>query len=272
MNMVPWGSAPGAINFKAMKYSKILLAAALMLAAVALGAQEKSQMTHEMSEFYSPVPPVVAPGEVLSDGGFTAPSDAIVLFDGKDLSKWESAKGGPALWKVHDGVVTVDKSKGDIQTKDKFNDFQLHIEWCVPTDIEGRDQARGNSGVYLQGMYEVQVLDNYNNKTYVNGQAASIYKQSAPLVNAMRKPGEWNVYDIIYTAPTFKEDGTYRTRPRVTVLHNGILVQNNTEILGTTEFIGFPRVVEHGAGPILLQSHGDPSKPISFRNIWIRKL
>ena len=158
-------------------------------------------MTHEMTEFYSPEPPVVTPGTEIKGGGFTAPSDAIVLFDGKDLSKWENTKGGPAEWKVKDGVITVDKSKGDIQTKDKFNDFQLHIEWRVPKDIEGSDQLRGNSGIYLQGMYEVQVLDNYNNKTYVNGMAGSIYKQTAPLANAMRKPGEWNVYDIIYTAP-----------------------------------------------------------------------
>ena len=154
----------------------------------------------------------------------------------------------------------------------KFNDFQLHIEWRVPKDIEGSDQLRGNSGIYLQGMYEVQVLDNYNNKTYVNGMAGSIYKQTAPLANAMRKPGEWNVYDIIYTAPTFKADGTYRTRPHVTVIQNGVILQNNTEILGTTEFIGLPRTVKHGAGPILLQVHGDKSQPISFRNIWIRNL
>lgn len=255
-----------------MNYVKLFASAACMLAASMAWGQDNSKMTHEMTEFYSPEPPVVTPGTTLKDGGFTAPSDAIVLFDGKDLSKWESAKGGPAQWKVHDGVVTVDKSKGDIQTKDKFNDFQLHIEWCVPTDIEGSDQARGNSGVFLQGMYEVQVLDNYNNKTYVNGQAASIYKQSAPSVNAMRKPGQWNVYDIIYKAPDFKADGSYRNKPRVTVIHNGVVVQNDTEIIGTTEFIGIPRVVKHGDGPIRLQAHGDPSKPISFRNIWIRSL
>lgn len=246
-----------------------LLALALVSAGQAFG---QAKMTPEMTEWYEPAAPVVTPGPEIKGGGFTAPSDAEVLFDGKDLSKWESANGGPAEWKVKNGVVTVDKSKGDIRTKNVYNDFQLHIEWCVPTNIEGEGQARGNSGVYLQGMYEVQVLDNYNNKTYVDGQAGSLYKQTAPLVNAMRKPGEWNVYDIIYTAPTFKEDGSYRTRPQVTILHNGVLVQNNTTLLGTTEYIGLPRVVKHGAGPILLQSHGDPSQPISFRNIWIRKL
>lgn len=253
-----------------MNNKNILIASLLVFSAATAGAQ--NQMTHEMTEWYTPEPPVVTPGTEIKGGGFTAPSDAIVLFDGKDLSKWESPNGGPAEWKVKDGVITVDKSKGDIQTKDKFNDFQLHIEWRVPKDIEGSDQLRGNSGIYLQGMYEIQVLDNYNNKTYVNGMSGSVYKQSAPLANVMRKPGEWNVYDIIYTAPVFKEDGTYRSRPRVTVIQNGVILQNNTEILGTTEFIGLPRTVKHGAGPILLQSHGDKSQPISFRNIWIRNL
>ncbi len=253
-----------------MNNKNILIVSLLVFSAATAGAQ--NNMTHEMTEWYTPEPPVVTPGTEIKGGGFTAPSDAIVLFDGKDLSKWESPNGGPAEWKVKDGVITVDKSKGDIQTKDKFNDFQLHIEWRVPKDIEGSDQLRGNSGVYLQGIYEIQVLDNYNNKTYVNGMSGSIYKQSAPLANAMRKPGEWNVYDIIYTAPVFKEDGTYRSRPRVTVIQNGVILQNNTEILGTTEFIGLPRTVKHGAGPILLQSHGDKSQPISFRNIWIRNL
>ena len=173
---------------------------------------------------------------------------------------------------MKDGVITVDKSKGDIRTKEKFGSFQLHLEWRVPKTIQGESQGRGNSGVFLQGMYEVQILDNYNNPTYVNGQAGSIYKQTAPLANAMRKPGEWNVYDIIYTAPVFKEDGSYRVRPQVTVIQNGVVLQNNTTILGTTEYIGFPKVVKHGDGPILLQSHGDPSEPISFRNIWIRKM
>ena len=246
-----------------------------VLAMLVLGVGQafgQAKMTHEMTEWYTPEPPVVTPGTDIKGGGFTAPSDAEVLFDGKDLSKWENMKGGAAEWKVAKGVVTVDKSKGDIRTKNSYDSFQLHLEWCVPTDIQGSDQARGNSGVFLQGKYEVQVLDNYNNKTYVNGQAGSIYKQTAPLVNAMRKPGEWNVYDIIYTAPVFKEDGTYLYRPYVTVIHNGVVLQNHTEILGTTEYIGFPRTEKHGKGPIRLQMHGDPSKAISFRNIWIREM
>lgn len=249
--------------------SSILL---LALAATATCATAQDKMTAPMSEFYKPEVKTVVSGKEIKGGGFQAPSDAIVLFDGTDLSAWETPDGKPAGWVVKDGVITVDKSKGDIQTKEKFDDFQLHLEWKVPENITGKGQSRGNSGVYLQGMYEIQVLDSYENPTYVNGQAASIYKQAAPLVNPIRKPGEWNVYDIIYTAPTFKEDGSYRTYPQVTVIFNGVVVQNHTQIQGTTEYIGFPRTVAHGAGPVLLQSHGDPSEPISFRNIWIRKL
>lgn len=243
---------------------------------VSMNAQEKfpeqMPMKPEMSEYWTPQPPIVTPGTSTSKAALTAPSDAIILFDGNDLSQWVNDKGAPAEWIVQKGVMTVDKSKGDILTKEKFGDFQLHIEWCVPKDIEGSSQGRGNSGIFLQDMYEIQILDCYNNKTYVNGQTGSVYKQTPPLVNAMRKPGEWNVYDIIYTAPTFTKDGRYRTHPTVTVIQNGVLLQNNTIILGTTEYVGFPKTKPHGEGPLRLQSHGDPSKPISFRNIWIRKL
>jgi hypothetical protein len=232
---------------------------------------EPEQMRPGMSEYWLPQPKIVSPGNIETN---TAPSDAIVLFDGTNLSAWESTKdSSPAGWTVNgDGSFTVNKTAGDIRTKQSFENFQLHIEWRIPENISGKSQARGNSGVYLQGMYEVQVLDSYQSETYANGQAGSIYKQSPPLVNAMRKPGEWNVYDIIYSAPVFKDDGTYRIPPRVTVLHNGVVVQNNTTILGTTEYIGFPKVQKHGPAPIVLQSHGDPSEPISFRNIWIREL
>ena len=222
-----------------------------------------------MSEYWTPQPKVVTPGDIKTN---TAPSDAIVLFDGKDLSAWMNPNGEKAEWTVKNGVMTVDKSKGDIVTRQKFGSYQLHLEWCVPEGITGESQSRGNSGVYMQDMYEVQILDCFENETYVNGQSASIYKQQAPLVNAMRQPGEWNTYDIVYTAPVFKKDGTYLYYPRVTVFHNGVLVQNNVEILGTTEYIGLPRKEQHAAGPIRLQSHGDPSAPISFRNIWIREL
>lgn len=230
------------------------------------------KMTPEMTEYWEPKPEVVTPGKPSSNAFLTAPSDAIVLFDGKDLSKWKSQDGSAAKWEVHDGVFTVKKGTGDISTAMDFEDFQLHIEWSVPANITGKSQARGNSGIFLQGIYEVQVLDNYNNPTYVNGQAASIYKQTPPLKNAMRPPGEWNVYDIIYTAPRFKEDGSLFSPARVTVLHNGIVVQNNTTILGDTPYIGLPKYKAHGRGPIRLQDHGDPSEPISYRNIWIREL
>lgn len=231
----------------------------------------RAPMTHEMTEYWSPQPPVVTPGKT-PEKPVEAPSDAIILFDGKDLSKWENSKGETAGWTVHDGVFTVKKGTGDIYTKQKFNDFQLHLEWRVPVGIKGECQFRGNSGVFLQGMYEIQILDCYQNETYVNGQTGSIYKQTPPLANAMSKPGEWNTYDIIYTAPTFKKDGTYRTPPRVTLLQNGVLLQNNTIIQGTTPYVGFPEVIKHENGPIGLQDHGDDSAPISFRNIWIREL
>ncbi len=241
-----------------------------------LSAQETfpkpGEMKPDMSEFWLPQPEIVTPGDLDCDEPVPAPSDAIVLFDGKDLSAWKSSKEGEAKWIVSDGVFTVKKGTGDIETKNQFNDFQLHIEWKVPASITGKSQARGNSGIFLQGIYEVQVLDNYGNKTYANGQAGSIYKQSAPLVNAMKKPGEWNVYDIIYTAPTFTSDGSYRTYPFVSIIHNGVIIQNHTRINGTTPYIGFPQVKKHGAGPIKLQDHGDPSEAISFRNIWIREL
>ena len=244
-----------------------------LLIAGSIGAQSKApEMKPEMTEFYEPVPAVVTPGKTAPNAFITAPSDAVVLFDGKDLSKWKDKDGGPAKWDVKNGVFTVKKGTGDITTVQDFNDFQLHVEWSAPANITGSGQARGNSGIFLQGIYEVQVLDNYNNKTYVNGQAGSIYKQTAPLKNSLRPPGEWNVYDIIYTAPRFKEDSTLFTPARVTILINGVLVQNNTTITGDTPYIGFPKYRFHGKGPIKLQDHGDPSEPLSFRNIWIRQL
>ena len=257
------------------KLTKVAFIALACTAYMNTNAQEKTYPEQEkmkpgMSEYWTPQPKVVTPGNIQTN---SAPSDAIILFDGKDLSAWESAKdGGAAEWDVHDGVFTVNKKKGDILTKQAFENFQLHIEWYVPANITGKSQGRGNSGVYLQNMSEIQILDSYNNETYVNGQAGSVYKQTPPLVNAMRKPGEWNVYDIIYSAPIFKEDGTYRIPPRVTVIQNGVVVQNNTTILGTTEYIGFPKIKPHEAGKIRLQAHGDSSAPLSFRNIWIREL
>ncbi|MFT2008179.1 DUF1080 domain-containing protein [Pontibacter sp. 13R65] len=221
------------------------------------------KMVPEMTEFWEPEPRVVTPGQ-----GMAAPSDALVLFDGKSLDQWKAKSGGgAAAWQVKDGTFIV--GKGDISTKREFGDFQLHIEWSAPNKVEGNSQGRGNSGIFLQDRYELQVLDSYNNRTYSNGQAGSIYKQHRPLVNAMRPPTEWNVYDIIYTAPRFKEDGSLFSPARVTVLHNGVLIQNNTEVKGPTEYIGLPEYKAHGKAPISLQDHGNP---VAYRNIWIREL
>ncbi|MES2374020.1 MAG: DUF1080 domain-containing protein [Bacteroidota bacterium] len=228
----------------------------------------------EMTEFYSPEVPLVTAGKPSGNAYMTAPSDATILFDGKDLSKWKGKDGGAAKWDVKDGTFTVKKGTGDISSVMDFNDFQLHIEWLIPANITGKGQARGNSGIFLQGIYEVQVLDNYNNenKTYVNGQAGSIYKQTAPLRNVVNAPGQWNSYDIIYTAPRFKEDSSLFSPAYVTLIHNGVVIQNHTQLKGNTPYIGLPRYRMHGKGPIKLQDHGDPSEPVSYRNIWIREL
>lgn len=228
------------------------------------------------TEVWSPEPPVITPGNTPQD----VPSDAIILFDGKNLDQWRSEKDSNAAagWTVADGIVTVNKKTGGIVTKKIFNDYQLHLEWRVPTNITGTNQARGNSGIFVANTgkgdegYEIQILDNYNNKTYVNGQAGSVYKQSIPLANACKKPGEWQYYDIIWNAPRFNTDGSLKTPAYVTVIHNGVLLQNHTEVKGVTKWIGTPEYKAHGASPIKLQSHGDPSEPISFRNIWLRNL
>jgi hypothetical protein len=227
------------------------------------------------TEVWEPVPKVVTPGASTN----TAPNDAIVLFDGKNLDQWVSTKDkSPAGWTVADGILTVNKSTGNIETKRSFTNYQLHIEWRIPEGVTGTGQARGNSGVFLASTgtgdsgYELQVLDSYNNKTYVNGQAASIYKQSIPLANASRKPGEWQTYDVIWTAPTFNADGSVKTPAYVTALHNGVLVQNHFELKGETLYIGKPVYKKYDSAQIKLQAHGDPSPPISFRNIWVRDL
>jgi hypothetical protein len=237
-----------------------------------VNAQQKARP--EDTEVWKPVPTIVTPGKAPGD----APSDAIILFNGKDLSQWVSTADTlkPAGWQVQKGVITVNKKAGDIQTKTSFTDYQLHLEWKVPKNITGKGQARGNSGIFLaalpDGGYELQIMDSYHNETYVNGQAGSLYKQHSPLVNPIRPPGEWQVYDVIWTAPRFNVDGTVKTPGRVTAFFNGVVVQNNAELKGTTEYIGQPRTVSHGPLPIRLQAHGDPSEPISFRNIWLRNL
>jgi hypothetical protein len=230
----------------------------------------------KLTEVWEPEPKIVTPGATND----APPSDAIVLFDGRNLDEWVSVRDkSPAQWIVADGVMTVNKKAGNIETKRRFTNYQLHLEWRIPPDIDGQGQSRGNSGLFLASSgsgaddgYELQILDSYNNKTYVNGQAGSVYKQVPPLVNANRKPGEWQSYDVIWTAPSFNADGTMKTPAHVTAFFNGVLIQNGFTLKGGTVYIGQPSYKAHGASPIKLQSHGDPSKPISFRNIWIREL
>jgi len=215
------------------------------------------------TEVWTPVPKVV------SFDQNNLPSDAIPLL-GKDLSAWRAVKdGGAAQWQLKDGVMTVQPGSGDIRTAENFCDIQLHLEWqSPPADPAKTGQMRNNSGIFLQDKYEVQILDSYQNPTYPNGQAGAVYKQTIPLVNATKPTGQWQVYDIIYKAPRF--DGNKRLSPGyVTVLHNGVLLQNHTEIAGTTEWIGPPQQPAHDCAPLKLQDHGDK---VSFRNIWVRKL
>lgn len=217
------------------------------------------------TEVWEPQPPVVTPGE-----NSKPPSDAIVLFDGASLDAFKSYKdGGKAPWDLADGTVTVKPQSGDIVTQAEFGDFQLHLEFRTPVVVKGEGQGRGNSGIFLQDRYEIQVLDCYQNKTYANGQLGAIYKQTIPLANPARKPGEWQTYDIIFTAPRFNNNGILVAPARVTALINGVVVQLNTEIKGSTEYIGLPSYKAHFKGPIRLQDHGDL---VSYRNIWIREL
>ncbi len=227
------------------------VAVSLGVTAWGLGAEWKSGIPWEE-------PPVVSPGE---PGG--PPSDAIVLFDGKDLSAWE----GGEKWAIEDGYAI---AKSGIHTKQSFGDCQLHVEWASPPEIKGHGQGRGNSGVYLMGQYEVQILDSYENETYFDGQAGSLYKQSPPLVNACRKPGEWQTYDIVFKTPRFDGDGKLAKPAVITVLHNGVLIQDHFELKGVTAWHKPPSYSKHPPKlPLHLQFHGNP---VRFRNIWIREL
>ena len=220
------------------------------------------------TEIWEPVPK-----KVYSSSDSSAPDDAIVLFDGKDLSKWKAKWGGKeSEWQINDdgSVTVVFDGTGGIQTLENFGSVQLHLEWKTSEDLSHKLQNRSNSGVFLQNRYEIQILDSYDNPTYVNGQAGSVYKQHIPLVNASRKPGEWQSYDIIFEAPEFNDDGEKTKSGYFTVFHNGILIQNHVEILGTTENVGPPKNIAHGDAPISLQNHC--CTQISFRNIWVRKL
>ena len=236
---------------------------------LALGAQAENAPAGDpkATEVWSPVPAKVTPGATPG----AAPSDAVVLFDGKNLNAWKSEKdGGPAKWRVERGELVVAPGTGDVQTRDSFGDVQLHVEWYVPQLPPDKvDQDRANSGVFLQDVYEVQVLDTYENKTYVNGQAGAIYKQYPPLVNASLPAAGWQTYDIIFTAPRFASDGSVKSPARLTVLHNGVLIQNDASLRGPTAYLGAPDYKAHGDMPIRLQDH---SHEVRFRNIWLRKL
>jgi len=242
--------------------SKTMVMMGCVLAATSACAQ--GQADPAKTEAWEPVPARVATPPN------AAPSDAVVLFDGTDLSAWEGEAGGAAPWKVADGAMTVVPGSGGIRSKQRFCDVQLHIEWRIPADAQGATgQNSGNSGVFLQERYELQILDSYENVTYSNGQAASIYKQAIPLVNASRAPGEWQSYDIIWKAPRFSKGHGLISPARMSVLHNGVLVQNDVVLAGQTEYRGAPSYSPHGCAPLSLQDH---DTKVSFRNIWVREL
>ncbi|MGI9547167.1 MAG: 3-keto-disaccharide hydrolase [Flavobacteriaceae bacterium] len=222
----------------------------------------------EGTEYYEPIPLRVEP---YAQNG--TPADAIVLFDGTSLDAWiNSADSTAADWHLNkNGTMTVKDQNGDIETKQHFGSVQLHIEWKSPEEVRRDGQNRANSGVFLSGIYEVQVLDNNDNDTYVNGQVGSIYKQHVPLAMASVPSGDWNTYDIIYHAPEFNDKGQKIESGTLTVIHNGVLIQDHIEIKGTTEYIGWPKNPSHGKGPLKLQDHRDDSR-VSYRNIWIREL
>lgn len=264
------------LKFKAIHMKKICLLSCLLVLVSSIYAQKKYDPKE--TEYYTPVPRLVTPGNLPGQ----PPSDAIILLGGNDLSEWvnDNDKAGPAEWVLKKGVMTVNKKTGDIRTKRNFTDFQLHLEYRIPENISGSGQARGNSGLFLAslqveegaGGYELQILDSYNNDTYVNGQAGSIYKQYPPLVNACKPPGQWQTYDVIWIAPRFNADGTLKSAASITAFQNGVLIQNNAVLKGDTPYTGPPNYRPHGPAPIKLQSHGDKSEPISFRDIWIREL
>ncbi|MGN6277891.1 MAG: 3-keto-disaccharide hydrolase [Sphingomonas sp.] len=249
-------------------------AAALLVMPIAAAAQDKAKP--EDTEQWSPAVPVVMPGK--SDTA-SPPSDAIVLFDGTSLDHWQNVEdGAPAGWTVADGILTVGKKAGNIQTRQSFGSYQLHLEYRIPATITGSGQARGNSGLFLASTgkgdkgYELQILDSYRNDTYVNGQAGAIYKQFPPLANPVRKPGEWQSIDVVWNKPTFAPDGAVETPAHVTAFINGVLVQDDAVLHGETLYIGKPSYTAYDRAPIKLQAHGDASAPISFRNIWVREI
>jgi Domain of Unknown Function (DUF1080) len=247
-----------------MKHYYILYS--LVLISLLSDAQQ-NQGDPKLTEIWRPVPKVIAPGKSVT----SAPSDAVVLFTTiKDTVNWVGKEGRLFNWKAGDSSFTVVPKTGELRSRRSFGDCQLHIEWRTPSVIKGEGQGRGNSGIFLMSRYELQVLDSYNNTTYSNGQAGSIYKQHMPLVNVCRAPGEWQTYDILFTAPQFYADSSLKSPARMTVFQNGVLIQYNVELWGSMQFIGVPKYSKHEAKePLMLQDHGDL---VSYRNIWIREL
>ncbi len=242
---------------------------ALLCTAALHGAPDPQWLGHDRER---PAPTVVTPGTFSSqEQPGTPPSDATVLFDGKDVAAWVAMDGSPTKWVVKDGALECVPGSGYVRSLQAFGDCQLHIEWAAPNPPHGDSQGRGNSGVFFGlGRYEVQVLDSYNNKTYADGSAASVYGQYPPLVNASQPPGKWQVYDIVWTAPRFDDEGKIKSKARLTVFHNGVLVQNNVELTGPTGWVGripYPNHPERS--PIAFQDHGNP---VRYRNVWVREL
>jgi len=247
---------------------RILALAGLLLLGALARAGSDGRQDWDIHDMNRPIPPVVDPGPAGPPS--PAPADAVVLFDGKDLAPWEDMKGNPAGWKISDGFMEVVAKTGSIRTRKGFGDCQLHVEWATPAVVSGEGQGRGNSGVFLMDSYEVQVMDSYNNRTYADGQAAAIYGQFPPLVNACRPPGEWQSYDIVFRAPRFGPDGSLLKPARMTIFHNGILVHDNAELTGPTAHKARPPYKAHPDKlPISLQDHGNPTR---YRNIWLREL
>lgn len=249
-----------------------LLLASAFVAVAAAGAQDRTDRNPiywEVHDEDRPQPPRVNPGPAPAEPS-PVPSDAVVLFDGSDLAEWGAHDGSPAAWVLEDGLLEVAPGAGDLQTREGFGDVQLHVEWRAPADVTGEGQGRGNSGIFLMGLYEVQVLESHDSQTYPDGQAAAIYGQYPPLVNAMRPPGEWQTYDIHFQRPRFDAHGELARPATMTVFHNGILVQDGVELTGPVGHYQRPRYEAHDARlPLRLQDHGNP---IQFRQIWVRDL
>ena len=254
-----------------MNKSSVVISVLLALASATIcnGQVDPKWEIHDRNR---PNPPVITPGTASTqDAPGKPPSDAVVLFDGKDSSHWVQKKdGSPAKWTVADGYMEVAPKTGDIQTKESFGDCQLHVEFREPSPPKGEDQDRGNSGVFLMGLYEIQVLDSYNSKTYADGQVAAVYGQYPPLVNAARPPGEWQTYDILWHGPRFSADGKLTRPAHVTVIHNGVLVQDNVQPTGPTgHHVRPPYTPGPDKLPLALQDH---NHPVRYRNIWVREL